>query len=578
MSGYPHRLLTTWVAALVLAWLTFSSPWSAAWNLLLASFALALALLAIVIATRRRRTRQRAAQPVLQALNASLDPLPGDIRRNTPLILVIGNPAGALALAFGETLVAITDTAIWVRADDPTRLPHLADALRRWREGQGPDAVAYLVAADLAQDAAVLAAGLRRWRSAIGEASRALGYALPVCVAAYAEEISGTPDACPWFGISGTAPLQGEALPAQIAMRLQQYLQAAIPPERKARIHRTARLDALARWAADALLPALAEGPRDGYRHGRPVCVTAFGVTATAGVPAEDSLYAGFVARTTALARPSRAGLRNAQGIHYPLPAPLIQGIALQPVRRVLPLALAHAVAWLALAFCAAAAASAWQNRALVARVMHDMARYRAIGPEHDLARVDALQAVRRDRDQLDRYARAGVPLRLGLGFYQGAGLLTPLNALIAGYQPPAPPPTIELDSLSLFRSGSATLNPGSNRALFGALEMIKAHPDTRVLVAGHTDATGTQAANRRLSEARAASVRDWLADAAGLPQTHFAIQGYGDSRPKAPNDTETGRAANRRVEITLVPDCRDANRGDRTTSGRSACSFQQEE
>jgi hypothetical protein len=75
-----------------------------------------------------------------------------------------------------------------------------------------------------------------------------------------------------------------------------------------------------------------------------------------------------------------------------------------------------------------------------------------------DAARVDALKAVRRDRDELERYARSGVPPRLGLGLYRGAPLLAPVNALIAGYQPPppppVPPPTIELDSMSLFRSG----------------------------------------------------------------------------------------------------------------------------
>ncbi|WP_018315211.1 OmpA family protein [Cupriavidus sp. UYPR2.512] len=574
MSGYPYRLLTAWVAALALAWLAFSSPWSAGWNLLLGTFALALALLAIVMLTRHRLAQQRASQPVLRALNASLDALPGDIRRNTPLILVVGDAAGALARAFGEALITITDAAIWIRVDDPTRLAHVAAALRRWRAGQGPDAVAYLVAADLARDAAVLDAGLRRWRSAIGAASRAPGYTPPVCVAVYMAESAGTPDACPWFGISGAAPLQAATLPTQIAQRLQQYGQAATPFERKSRLLRAARLDALARWAADALLPALGESQRDGNRHGRPARVTAFGVTATAGEPAADSLYAGYVAKTTALVPASSAGRPDAQCMRYPLPAALIQGIAPQPVRRALPLA--HAFAWLALAFCAAAAASAWQNRALVARVMQDMARYRAIGPEQDAARIDALQAVKRDRDLLDGYARTGVPLRLGLGFYRGAAFLTPLNALIAGYQPPAPPPvSIELDSLSLFRSGSATLAPGSNRVMFGALEIIKAHPEKRVLVAGHTDATGTPAANLRLSQARAASVRDWLADAAGLPPTHFAVQGYGDTRPKAANDTEAGRAANRRVEITLVPDCRDTKRGDRTTSGHSACSFQ---
>lgn len=154
--------------------------------------------------------------------------------------------------------------------------------------------------------------------------------------------------------------------------------------------------------------------------------------------------------------------------------------------------------------------------------------------------------------------------------------MLASLNALIAGYQPPPPPPvTIELDSLSLFRSGSATLDSGSNRLLIRALDLIKAHPDKRVLVAGHTDSTGSPQANLKLSEARAASVRNWLADAAALPLTRFAIQGYGDTRPKATNDTDAGRAANRRVEITLVADCRDVRDGDQATPGHPACSFQ---
>lgn len=571
MTGYPYRTLFGWIAVLALAWLAFSSPWPATWNLLFAAFTIGLALLAIIVATRRVRARQRAAQPVLQAIDASLDGLPHGIRRNTPLVLAIGDASGAPPLAFGEDLVRITDAAIWVRVDDPTRLAHVADALKRWREGQGPDAIAYLIGADQARDAAVLNAGLRRWRSAIGEASGGVGYDLPVCVAVYAEEVTrsnGAPDDCPWFGISGAEVMQGDTLPAQIAARVLLHARAALPADREARMHRAARLDALARWACGALLPALLDSQRGSHR----VHVAAFGVTATEGSPAADSLYARFIEQATALARIARDGRRA----RYPLPEPLIRGIARQPVRRALPSAIAHAFAWLALAFCAAAAASAWQNRALVARVVGDMARYRAIGPEHDAARVDALQAIKRDRDELDQYERVGIPPRLGLGFYRGAGLLAPLNALIAAYRPPAPPPsTIELDSLSLFRSGSAALNPGSNRVLIGALEMIKAHPDKRVLVAGHTDTVGNPGSNLKLSEARAASVRDWLADAAGLPPTQFAIQGYGDTRPKAANDTEAGRAANRRVEITLIPDCRDGDRANRATLGHPACSFQ---
>ncbi len=577
MTGYPYRTLACWVAALALAWLALSSPWPIAWNLPLAALVIGLALLTIVVATRRLRARQHASQPVLQSVRNLLDALPGDIRRHTPLVLAVGDASGALARTFGKAHARITDAAIWVRVDDPTRLAHVADALKYWRDGQGPDAVAYLLAADAVREAGALRAELDRWRSAIGEAGRAVGYALPVCVAVYAEAADGAPDGCPWFGVSGADLQQADMLPALIAARAQAYTRLAAPAEQLARAHRAARLDALARWASSVPLPALADS-RHGFRHGRPLRVAAFGVSLAAGAPATDSLLARFTTQSTALAYAVRDGL-GARRAPYTLPEPLIQGIAPQPVRRPLPRALAHAFAWLALAFCATAAASAWQNRALVARVVADMARYRAIAPEHDAARVDALQRIKRDRNELEQYARAGVPPRLGLGFYRGALLLTPLHALIAAYRPPAPPPlTVELNSLSLFKSGSATLNPGSNRVLIGALDMIKAHPDKRVLVAGHTDAAGNPRSNLKLSEARAASVRDWLADAAGLPLAHFAIQAYGDTRPKAANDTEAGRAANRRVEITLVPDCRDGRHGSQETSGQSACSFQQKE
>lgn len=73
--------------------------------------------------------------------------------------------------------------------------------------------------------------------------------------------------------------------------------------------------------------------------------------------------------------------------------------------------------------------------------------------------------------------------------------------------------------------------------------------------MAGYTDNAGNPASNRALSNARAAALRDWLVDASGIAATQFAIQGYGDTRPIAGNDTPEGRARNRRVEITLVPD-----------------------
>ncbi|MDZ5683626.1 OmpA family protein, partial [Enterobacter hormaechei] len=59
---------------------------------------------------------------------------------------------------------------------------------------------------------------------------------------------------------------------------------------------------------------------------------------------------------------------------------------------------------------------------------------------------------------------------------------------------------------------------------------------------------------NQVLSLKRAESVRDWMRDTGDVPESCFAVQGYGESRPVATNDTAEGRALNRRVEISLVP------------------------
>lgn len=56
------------------------------------------------------------------------------------------------------------------------------------------------------------------------------------------------------------------------------------------------------------------------------------------------------------------------------------------------------------------------------------------------------------------------------------------------------------------------------------------------------------------LSLKRAESVRDWMRDTGDVPESCFAVQGYGESRPVATNDTAEGRALNRRVEISSVP------------------------
>jgi type VI secretion system protein VasL len=120
------------------------------------------------------------------------------------------------------------------------------------------------------------------------------------------------------------------------------------------------------------------------------------------------------------------------------------------------------------------------------------------------------------------------------------------------------PPPTIvapvRLDSLSLFEAGSAELKPGSTKLLISALVDIKARPGWLIVIGGHSDGRGSEQQNVQLSHARASAVRDWMQRMGEIPDSCFAVQGFAASQPVSGNDSEAGRAANRRVEISLLP------------------------
>lgn len=99
------------------------------------------------------------------------------------------------------------------------------------------------------------------------------------------------------------------------------------------------------------------------------------------------------------------------------------------------------------------------------------------------------------------------------------------------------------------FDFDKASLKPESAPALSRARDAIKANAGLALEVQGHTDAVGNDAYNQKLSEARAQSVMNWLA-ANSIPATRLSAKGYGKTRPVASNDTDEGRARNRRVEL----------------------------
>jgi outer membrane protein OmpA-like peptidoglycan-associated protein len=82
--------------------------------------------------------------------------------------------------------------------------------------------------------------------------------------------------------------------------------------------------------------------------------------------------------------------------------------------------------------------------------------------------------------------------------------------------------------------------------------EFMKANPKVKVEISGHTDNTGSEAANKTLSQNRAKSVADYL-QSKGIPVSRLQYKGYGATKPVAGNDTEAGRALNRRTEAKIT-------------------------
>ncbi len=108
------------------------------------------------------------------------------------------------------------------------------------------------------------------------------------------------------------------------------------------------------------------------------------------------------------------------------------------------------------------------------------------------------------------------------------------------------------LDDL-IFASGKAALATGDYASLAALADWLKAHPDLRVTLVGHTDATGSLASNTALSRQRALSVRDRLIQNFGTDATQLDAQGAGYLAPRATNQTAEGRQKNRRVEVMLT-------------------------
>jgi OOP family OmpA-OmpF porin len=101
------------------------------------------------------------------------------------------------------------------------------------------------------------------------------------------------------------------------------------------------------------------------------------------------------------------------------------------------------------------------------------------------------------------------------------------------------------------FESARASIDPDSAGLLDQLIETALRCPTANIEIAGHTDADGEDAFNQALSEKRAQAVMDYLVKA-GLPADQFTATGYGSTQPVAGNDTDEGKAQNRRIDFIV--------------------------
>jgi outer membrane protein OmpA-like peptidoglycan-associated protein len=112
---------------------------------------------------------------------------------------------------------------------------------------------------------------------------------------------------------------------------------------------------------------------------------------------------------------------------------------------------------------------------------------------------------------------------------------------------------TLNLPSSITFATNSADLNAQFYNALDGVSMVLKEYNKTVIEVAGHTDSTGSDQYNQQLSQRRASAVASYLGSH-GVNGQRLMTVGAGETHPVASNDSEAGRAQNRRVEMTIVP------------------------
>jgi outer membrane protein OmpA-like peptidoglycan-associated protein len=126
----------------------------------------------------------------------------------------------------------------------------------------------------------------------------------------------------------------------------------------------------------------------------------------------------------------------------------------------------------------------------------------------------------------------------------------------------------VTFDSGVLFSLDSDDLNPDAESKLTELTGILNKYPDTYILVEGHTDASGTNSHNNKLSKERAESVSEFL-EAHAIADSRIKTKWYGEDQPKYPNDSQENMAKNRRVEFAIYANEEMVNKAQEQASGK---------
>jgi len=544
-----YRSLLTALGAVLALWLILGFwPLSTGSR---AALSLLVVLMSGVMFWRQRRSAQARATAVPEIVGENLPP--EDFQG--AVIFVCGDNA-PLFVSGSRHRETRQGWYLWVK--DAEQLPLLAQCMSLVRPALVPQ-ISVMLAAVPEQHTSEddFNQNLRGWQRAVVQCRAAFGTIPPLWTVTWISPPVASAEAEPvWF--TTVSPRSGIQVyqPGQGNVPLSEWSRASGSDGRLSRLSHGLWLNSLLTWQNSAVNDLLSE------RHGElPMmkpCVQGMCMVPVSGI--EGNLWQQHITTVTALPPDTVVTTE-------PLPLPELLLPAL-PRRRGVS---RRMVFWryaglLGGIFLALAMLASWMNnQRLIRNVGDHLALYHQLKGKPVAPKLRAQQRLRADGALLDDWQRRGEPLRYRLGLYQGLRLLPPIEAAVSDWAPPPPPPpvikkiirgpkTLRLDSMSLFDSGKSVLKAGSTKMLVNSLVGIKAKPGWLIVVSGHTDNTGNPQLNQTLSLRRAEAVRDWMRDTGDVPESCFAVQGYGESRPIATNDTPDGRALNRRVEISLVP------------------------